>query len=585
MATGSVSMLGISTSGQTALNADLIDKLKEADKSIMIKPIETKLTKVYERQSDQEKLETKLSEFMDAVEVFSDEQNYLKREVKSNSESVSVSADSGTALQDFTLKVNELATNSVQQTKAFKQEDTIIYAGVDPVIMKISQANGRSFDIKVEGGTTLSELRDKINEASNGSVVASILNVGGEDPYKLIIKSNATGAKEEIIVSYQDTDGNDMSGALDLEMDSIQSAKNAKFEYNGIAIERATNKVSDLISGVNIELRKVDTVEAHITVSQNTSALKDKMGEFVEKYNDLMKMINEITKYDVESTKAGSFQGDSRITGIKTALNRILFGKNEEGKTIMDLTRVRTNLDGTTSGAFAFSLGENGLLTFDKTTFDYALDADPTGVERLFRGITDITPTEVVGKTLVPNSTDDIVIASGGIKINGVSLAELTFEAGSTAEQNAQKAIDAINALKDQTGVSAKLSSNKQGIILFDSTGNGFTISGDESSKLGLNNGSFSGSSETKGGIFTALADQVNKINGFASDSIMSLISTQLKSEVTNSTDSIQSILNRINAKYQVMAMQFSAYNAMISQYESSFASIQMQIDQAAARK
>lgn len=585
MATGSVSMLGISTSGQTALNADLIDKLKEADKSIMIKPIETKLTKVYERQSDQEKLETKLSEFMDTVEIFSDEQNYLKREVKSNSESVSVSADSGTALQDFTLKVNELATNSVQQTKAFKQEDTIIYAGVDPVIMKISQANGRSFDIKVEGGTTLSELRDKINEASNGSVVASILNVGGEDPYKLIIKSNATGAKEEIIVSYQDTDGNDMSGALDLEMDSIQSAKNAKFEYNGIAIERATNKVSDLISGVNIELRKVDTVEAHITVSQNTSALKDKMGEFVEKYNDLMKMINEITKYDVDTNASGSFQGDSRITGIKTALNRILFGKNEEGKTIMDLTRVRTNLDGTTSGAFAFSLGENGLLTFDKTTFDYALDADPAGVERLFRGITDITPTEVVGKTLVPNSTDDIVIASGGIKINGVSLAELTFEAGSTAEQNAQKAIDAINALKDQTGVSAKLSSNKQGIILFDSTGNGFTISGDESSKLGLNNGSFSGSSETKGGIFTALADQVNKINGFASDSIMSLISTQLKSEVTNSTDSIQSILNRINAKYQVMAMQFSAYNAMISQYESSFASIQMQIDQAAARK
>ena len=65
----------------------------------------------------------------------------------------------------------------------------------------------------------------------------------------------------------------------------------------------------------------------------------------------------------------------------------------------------------------------------------------------------------------------------------------------------------------------------------------------------------------------------------------MNLVGASLRTQESGITDNIQRVLDRLNAKYEVMAAQFAAYNAMISRYESSFSSIQMQIDQAAAQK
>lgn len=591
MATGSISMLGIGFGGQTALNADLIDQLKEADKAVMIKPMERKLTKVYAQQADQEKLESALDSFYDSLSIYSDDSSYLKRTAKSNSDAVSVSVDSGTAMQNFTLKVNQLATNSVQQSKGYAMEDSIVFTErVEDTFLEITLGGTKKTNIKISHGMTLSDLKDAINEAS-GDFTASILNVGGTDPYKLIIKSNKTGADEELSFRYLDEnldpievdDGTGTMIPADyFGLSSVQEAKNAKFEYNGIEIERATNKVTDLIAGVTLDLNKIDDKIIHISVSQDLSILKEGMQTFVDSYNSLMKLISEITKYDEEGGEHGSFQGDSRINGIRSDINRVLFGQNDEGKSLMDLTRVRMDLETGSAGAFAFDLTDKGVLKFDSTTFNQVLDQDPAAIERLFRGFTKIKQSEAVGSAIADSTSE---VAINDVKINGVSIGAFTFEAGKTAIENAQKAMDAINAIKDQTGVTARLTANKQGLILSDSTGMGFNISGADSGLLGLSNGVYTGSNETKGGLFSAMKDKVDSINGFLGDTTMSLIKTELQNEVKNNTNSIQSVLNRLNAKYNVMAMQFSAYNSMISLYESSFSSIQMQIDQAAARK
>ncbi|MGE4295709.1 MAG: flagellar filament capping protein FliD [Campylobacterales bacterium] len=586
MATGSVSMLGISAGGQSSLNADLIDNLKEADKAVMIKPLETRLTKVYKQQEDQQKLTEKLDAFRDAVDVFSSSQSYMKRTVQTNHDSVTVTAQDGVSVQDLSLRVDKLARNSVAQSeKGYAQESTIIYSGVEPRTLSITQPSGKELEISITGGMTLSDVRDAINEAGGGKVIATLLNTGGEAPYRLVVKSADTGANQELSFAVKGE-----GEPVDLSFSSVQSAQDAEFVYNGVTITRATNKVSDLVSGVTIELRKEDSIDVSASITRDLSELGEQMASFVEVYNDLTAFINEITKYDVDSAEAGSFQGDARINGIKTELSRILFGQDSEGNNLMQLSRTRYTIDGTTEAAFAFSLSEKGVLSFDKTTFEYALEQDPEGIERFLRGSIDVTPSEAVGSKIastIPGESafETVTISAGQIKINGVGLSEITFPSGNTAKQNALLAMEAINAVKDQTGVEARLSSTGDRLVLSDKSGNGFTISGNESSRLGLTNGSYVGQQESFDGLFTRLSDLGDKLAGYQEDATMTLIGQNLKSQVTGITDNIQKVLDRLNAKYDVMAAQFAAYNSLISRYEASFSSIQMQIDQAAAKK
>lgn len=612
MATGSVSMLGIGFNGQTALNADLIDKLKNADKEIMIKPMEKKLTKVYEQQADQEKLEAKLDEFYEAVSTFASESSYLKREIKNNSSSVVVTAESGTSKQNFTLRVDQLATNSVQQSKGYDSEDAIAFADrIEDTYLEIKLGGSNPTKIKLEHGMTLRDLKDAINEVG-GEFTASILNVGGEDPYKLIIKSNKSGIDGELSFRYLDENsqpiepkqdeavyrssadekeehvGDDDKKAVDFfGFSSVQEAKNARFLYNGIEVERSSNVVTDLVSGINIELKRVDPVDAYISVEQDTSKLKEDIQVFVDKYNELTKLIDDITKFDEKDGKHGSFLGDSRITAIKSDLNAILFSQNADGQSIMNLTRVKfdPNNEKGSSGAFAFDLTDKGELRFDKSTFDYALDKDPVAFERLLRGYSEIVPSQAIGVD-VPTTNLRNALPVEDLKINGVAIPKIVYDSKQEGDMDLLKvAVEKINSVADRTGVTARINSSKTGIILNDTTGIGFTIGGENSAVLGLSNGTYIGQNKTKDGIFTSLKDRVQKINGVVGETTMKTLRNQLKSEVQNSTDEIQSVIDRLNKKYDVMAMQFSAYNKMISLYESSFNSIKMQIEQAAAKK
>ncbi|MDR2639385.1 MAG: flagellar filament capping protein FliD [Helicobacteraceae bacterium] len=589
MAVGSVSMLGLSLNGQSALNADLIDQLKEADKSVMIKPFETRLTKVYKKQEDQAKLLEKLDSFRTAAAAFSSDISYLKRSVSVGGDSVSVTASDGVDIQNMTLNVKQLAKNSVAQlAKQFSTENGVVNGGAEALTLQIARAGDASDPLKnlsidVKSGMTLSELRDAINNASGGKLTASILNVGGAEPYSLIVKSAQTGAEEELSFQWLDKNGDklDADDTNNIKFKPTQIAQDAEFVYNGLEITRSSNTVSDLVSGVTIELKKADTTDVAVSITRNFGDLSAQMGAFVEAYNDLTKFLDEITKYSTDSGEAGSFQGDSRINSIRGELNRILFAQNDEGKNIADISRGQYDLNGDVMGMFfAFSLSDNGSLIYDQNTFERALEQDPEGIERLLRGVTDIVGAQAAG-TAVPNGEAKSYNA-GDLVINGVAIGAFDFNATDSAATNAQKLLEAINAKTADTGVSARLGASGANIILFNDTGDSISISGDKAGELGLPSGTFSGSVTNKDGIFATLDTYVDKLNGLWEDARMKLVETQLKSEVTSLTDSIQKALDRINAKYAIMTAQFASYNALISKYESSFSAVAQMIEQAA---
>ena len=79
----------------------------------------------------------------------------------------------------------------------------------------------KTYDIEVNASTTISQFKDKVFEATDGKVSASILNVGGTDPYKLVIQSTKTGAANAMSI----TSAN--GAALNLGLTNYQYSANA----------------------------------------------------------------------------------------------------------------------------------------------------------------------------------------------------------------------------------------------------------------------------------------------------------------------------------------------------------------------
>jgi flagellar hook-associated protein 2 len=206
---GTISSLGILGSGSTSsLNSDLIDKLKAAEKSSTVNPINTSITKIKSQQSDLSSLTVTLSSLKSSVMDLGDSSSYLKRSATSTDTAVGITAGDGVQTQDATVNVTQLAQNHVMQSSGFTGASSTVALSNTTLELKLGST---SYSVTVSAGTTLEQLAQKINDATSGAISASTLNTGvGTNPYKLILKSRDTGEDSAITV----TEGSGLSTGL-----------------------------------------------------------------------------------------------------------------------------------------------------------------------------------------------------------------------------------------------------------------------------------------------------------------------------------------------------------------------------------
>lgn len=368
MATSSMSSLGLGSDG--VLSYDVIDQLRKADEAAQITPIDNKLTTNSTKQTDLKTLTTLTATLKSATSTLSDEMSYLKRTTTVSDSAVSVTSSSGVNIQDFTLRVDQLAQKDIYQTKGYASSSTAL--GLSAGTFKFS-INSKEYSVNVTSSTTLDSLKESINEAAGDKVTASILNVGGTDPYKLIIKSDETGSDNAITFTAGTT-----TTALGLAdtANHLQTAKNASFVYNGVTVTRSSNTIEDLIVGATITLNSKHDVDESSTISikQDTTDMKDGIESLVSSYNELIANLNEALTYDSDTETAGTFQGVSQISSLSSDIRRQLLVINSSGKSLID---------------YGISLNDNGYLEFDETVFDEKMTSDASDVETFFRGETD----------------------------------------------------------------------------------------------------------------------------------------------------------------------------------------------------
>ncbi len=116
----------------------------------------------------------------------------------------------------------------------------------------------------------------------------------------------------------------DTAGFIYSDVTEAGNLLNSKMDFNGLTLQRNSNTVSDLVSGVTFQLKSVmqasDTTVS-VSVSNDVSAVKSKIEDFIKKFNDVYTYLKD--KSTTVSDKRGIFIGDANASSILDSLTSL----------------------------------------------------------------------------------------------------------------------------------------------------------------------------------------------------------------------------------------------------------------------
>lgn len=243
------------------------------------------------------------------------------------------------------------------------------------------QVGSKSFtitptDLDGSGAIGLNDVMKAINDANTG-VTASISNDGSKD--HLVLTPTGTDAVKLV----GSNDYADLSGS---SMGQLAKAQDAKLTIDGVAVTSTSNKVSNAISGVTLNLAKVTTSADNFTLSiaNDTSGLSTAANSFVTAYNNLAKAITNLTKQTPSTTKGQASTGsplasESSVLNMMTQIRSTMLGAlGDDGG--MNLSQI----------GIAFQ--KDGTLALDATKLTTAGNKDFDAVSKLFTGTSGVVP-------------------------------------------------------------------------------------------------------------------------------------------------------------------------------------------------
>jgi len=357
--------MGISAlgTGSSILTQDLLDQLREADDAAQIQPLDLEIANQKDKVAEYDVIDANMTNLYDAIGELKTPALFDERKTTIMGTSVEVTASANSDLQDFTLDVTQLATKQIEESGSYS--DTTSTIASDDGSMTLSVGD-QDFTIDYTASTTLKDLKKSINDIAGDAVNATIVQVADGD-YRLFLNSVDTGSDKDI--SFTDDTGNLSGTQLTDDMTAVQTGVDAEFTFNGQAITRTSNNVSDLITGYNITLKEVGVSKVNVT--QNRDNITEKIDSFVTKYNATMDELGRATKNSIDSSERGIFAGESTMKSLQNSLRSMMDNVGGGVGTLYD---------------FGFDIDKDGKLSIDKTIFNTKMDDNSANVEAFFSG-------------------------------------------------------------------------------------------------------------------------------------------------------------------------------------------------------
>ncbi|EAK0457672.1 flagellar filament capping protein FliD [Campylobacter upsaliensis] len=630
MALGTLSSLGFASG---VLTQETIDKLKKAEEAGRVEPYKKKVEENAAKQKDLTEIKTKLLAFQTAVSSLGDATAFAARKVSSSikdNPAASLSADAGVALQSMKVNVTQLAEKDVYQSKALTTDTGLVNASLTNEVKLTFLQNGKEYSVTIDKATTYKDLADKISTASDGNIVAKIINTGEKpDGYRLSLTSKETG--EENAISFYpgsknkdgkyeekqeakdifknlgwelddsnkptDIDKNKKGYGIKDQANHLKKAQNAEFTMDGIKMVRPSNTITDIGVGLTLTLNK--TGEVNFEVQQDTEAVTKAMEDLVNAYNDLVANLNASTDFNSETGMKGTLQGVSEVNSIRSTLISALFDsvpvegvvKDKNGND-MNATVMLSMQD------FGLKISESGNLSFIKSDFEKKMKEDISFAEGFFAGITKYKDIDHAGQTVETKDKDKIKEEEFKLGDFKIIFNHETYDLSKTKDgkpfkpqgkdlqEKMQSLVDHINSLGID-GLSVKLEEVKQGttngfkIKFHSESGSDFAIEGKEKllEQFGLSATKITAQPIEGKGIFAQLKNTLEGITG--KDGSLTKYDEGLTKDTEALNKSKDSTQEMIDKRFETMQMQFLQYEVILNRLNTQLNTISNMINAA----
>ncbi|ELU9589750.1 flagellar filament capping protein FliD [Campylobacter upsaliensis] len=637
MALGTLSSLGFASG---VLTQETIDKLKKAEEAGRVEPYKKKVEENAAKQKDLTEIKTKLLAFQTAVSSLGDATAFAARKVSSSikdNPAASLSADAGVALQSMKVNVTQLAEKDVYQSKALATDTGLVNANLKNEVKLTFFQNGKEYTVTIDKTTTYKDLADKISTASDGNIVAKIINTGEKpDGYRLSLTSKETG--EENAISFYpgsketttqpdgtakteykenqeakeifknlgwelddsnkptDIDKNKKGYGIKDQTNHLKKAQNAEFTMDGIKMVRPSNTITDIGVGLTLTLNK--TGEVNFEVQQDTEAVTKAMEDLVNAYNDLVANLNASTDFNSETGMKGTLQGVSEVNSIRSTLISALFDsvpvegvvKDKNGND-MNATVMLSMQD------FGLKISESGNLSFIKSDFEKKMKEDISFAEGFFAGITKYKDIDHAGETVETGKgkIEDKEFGLGDFKIifnyetydlSKTKDGKPFKPQGKNEQEKMQSLVDHINSFNID-GLSVKLEEVKSNgvngfkIKFHSENGSDFAIEGKEDllKTFGLSATKITAQPIEGKGIFAQLKNTLEGITG--KDGSLTKYDEGLTKDTEALNKSKDSTQEMINKRFETMQMQFLQYEVILNRLNTQLNTISNMINAA----
>ncbi|MFN7536319.1 MAG: flagellar filament capping protein FliD [Burkholderiales bacterium] len=304
-----------------------------------------------------------------------------------------VSTSNSATPASFSLEVEQLASAQKLSSPEFASASSSLGNAAGSVTIEFGTYSAgiytlnpdrAAFTVNVEADKMTPEgIRDVINQA-NKEVSASLVNSG--TGVMLVLTNAKTGANQHMRLSVSDPDGNntDNAGLSQLaynpaasvgngkNMSERVAAQDARVKIDGISITSRTNTLDQSIAGLTISLLKTnDDSPTTMTTTRDDSQVKTAVNSFITAYNNLNKLVRDLTKYDATNREAAILNGESTVRNVLSQVRGLL--SKQYGSTSLP-----------TLSELGITTQSDGSIRLDATKFDSAFSSKRDAVVALF---------------------------------------------------------------------------------------------------------------------------------------------------------------------------------------------------------
>ncbi len=576
--TGALSSLGI---GSGVLTSSVIDQLKASDTSLIITPIDNKITTNTNKQQSMSLLSSLATSLTGSVSSLEGSSLYQKRTVSGANSAVSVTADTGVAVQNFSISNTKLATTNVSQSGSFTSSANTIASGSGQFNLNV---NGTDYKIAYDGTTTYDDLKTKINDIAGADVSASILQTG-DTSYSLILNSKNTGKAQQISLT-------DLSGKVNstLKSDNLKSdAFSTSTDIIAASTPAGTTKTLTLnAAGVNStfsydnttslsDLAKMINNDPIAGANVSASVIKNDLGT----YNLVLTAKGPAENLPISLTDQSGGTLDSRLlfdanapspigtaTATSGGMSNIQAASDASFKyNGITLTRSTNTISDITVGVTI-----NLLSTDSTSTANISITQDAQPIKDAMQSLVDsynAMNKQLTSMTQTDATTGTVGLFNGDSSINGID-----------------RAIKQILTSSSGSGLSLTqygININRDGTLSFDSSAFDTKMAESPDAMAAYFSGKTTidsnGNSSTTDGIFNTLYTNLNDLT--KSSGVLANLTTGLTTEATSLTSDRTRATDALTAKYDTMTQQFIAYDSIISNLNNQFSSLSQQISMA----